>query len=217
MIPSDAMLSASPSPSSTSLTTTTPSLAGKRAAMVMFSFYPDDPRPRRALDALVGEGMKVDLICLAGKGAPGRESFGAIEILRIPLKKQRQGKLGYLYQYGIFILISSVILALRLVSRRYDLVYVHNMPDVLVVSALIPKVFGAKVILDQHDPMPELMMTIFDAKKDSFSVRLMARIEKWSFTATDLVITVNVACKRLFAARSCRAEKIAVVMNSPDG
>ena len=35
------------------------------------------------------------------------------------------------------------------------------MPDVLVFSALVPKAFGAKVILDLHDPMPELMQTIF--------------------------------------------------------
>ena len=31
------------------------------------------------------------------------------------------------------------------------------------------------------------------------------------------VITVNVACKRIFAARSCRPEKIGIVMNAPDG
>jgi glycosyltransferase involved in cell wall biosynthesis len=184
--------------------------------MVMFSFYPDDPRPRRAADALVREGMKVDLICLAGKGAPRRETSSGIEVLRIPLKKQRQGKLGYFYQYGAFILISSAILALRSLSRRYDLVYVHNMPDILVLSALIPKVLGAKVILDQHDPMPELMRTIFGAEKDSRSVRLVTRIEKWSIARADRVITVNLACKRLFAARSCRAEKIGVVMNTPD-
>ena len=31
------------------------------------------------------------------------------------------------------------------------------------------------------------------------------------------MITVNVACKRIFSGRSCRAGKIGVVMNSPDG
>jgi glycosyltransferase involved in cell wall biosynthesis len=198
------------------LSAVTPSLAGKRAAMVMFSFYPDDPRPRRAAEALVREGMKVDLICLAAKGAPRRESLGLIDVVRVPLKKQRQGKLGYLYQYCAFILMSSTILALRSLSRRYDLVYVHNMPDILVLSALIPKMLGAKVILDQHDPMPELMTTIFGAEKASRSVRLMKRIERWSIARTDALITVNRACKRIFAARSCRPEKITVVMNSPD-
>jgi len=38
-----------------------------------------------------------------------------------------------------------------------------------------------------------------------------------SIMCADLVITVNVACKKIFAARSCRSEKIGVVMNSPDG
>jgi hypothetical protein len=28
------------------------------------------------------------------------------------------------------------------------------MPDVLVFGTLIPKLFGAKVVLDLHDPMP---------------------------------------------------------------
>ena len=40
-------------------------LAGKRVAMVTYSPYPNDPRPRRALNALVEEGASVDLICLA--------------------------------------------------------------------------------------------------------------------------------------------------------
>jgi len=105
----------------------------------------------------------------------------------------------------------------RSLRRRYDLVYVHNMPDILVLSSLVPKALGAKVVLDLHDPMPELMVTIFRAARGSKSVELLERLEKWSIAQADLVITVNVACKRIFSSRSCRPEKIAVVMNSPDG
>ena len=47
------------------------------------------------------------------------------------------------------------------------------MPDFLVFCALVPKILGAKVILDQHDPMPELMKTIFGIADSSFSVRVM--------------------------------------------
>jgi glycosyltransferase involved in cell wall biosynthesis len=90
------------------------------------------------------------------------------------------------------------------------------MPDVLVLAALVPKLFGAKVILDLHDPMPELMMTIFNLRRESPAVRLMARLEKWSIAVTDVVLTVNRACEKLFISRSCSASKICVVMNSPD-
>ena len=101
-------------------------------------------------------------------------------------------------------------------KRRYDLVYIHNMPDILVASALVPKMLGAKVILDQHDPMPELMRTIFGLDQSSYGVRFLSWLEKWSIARADLVITVNEACKRIFGSRSCRPEKIGVVMNSPD-
>ena len=192
------------------------SLKGKRVAMVMFSTYPADPRPRRAAETLLKEGMSVDLVCLQDGDAPRRETRGDFDIIRVPLTHQRGGKLSYAYKYSAFILISAAILAVRSLKRRYDLVYIHNMPDILVVSALVPKALGAKVILDQHDPMPELMMTIFNLDKDSLSVRLLTWLEKWSIARADLVITVNTACKRIFGSRSCPPEKIGVVMNSPD-
>src|SRR5262249_46206744 len=94
--------------------------------------------------------------------------------------------------------------------------HVHNMPDILVLSALIPRLLGAKVILDLHDPMPELMTTIFGLDPRSGVVRLLRRVETWCIRWADLVLTVNVACRRLFAARSGQPEKIRVVMNSPD-
>ena len=78
----------------------------------------------------------------------------------MPLKHPRRGKVEYALRYGIFILTSGSVFALRSLRRRYDLVYVHNMPDILVLSALVPKALGAKVVLDLHDPMPELMKTI---------------------------------------------------------
>jgi glycosyltransferase involved in cell wall biosynthesis len=191
-------------------------LRGKRVAMVTFSHYPGDPRPRRAIDALVSQGMQVELICLEDGNNPRREVSGSIDVLRIPLKNRRGGKLAYAYQYSVFILISSLIFAWRTLTKGYDLVYVHNMPDILVVSALAPKLFGAKVILDLHDPMPELMTTIFGLKKESSGVRLISWIEKWSMARADAVLTVNLQCKKIFAARSCSSEKIGVVMNSPD-
>src|SRR5712692_2702898 len=190
--------------------------AGKRVAMVTFSPYPYDPRPRRAVEALVGEGASVDLICLGNEGAPKREILIGVNVLRLPIKHERRGKFAYVYKYSAFILASSVIFALRTLRRRYDLVYVHNMPDILVLSALIPKALGAKVVLDLHDPMPELMMTIFEVPENSKSVQLLKRFEKWSIARASLVVTVNLACKHIFSARSCGPEKIAVVMNAPD-
>ena len=193
------------------------SLLGKTVGMVVFSSYPEDPRPRRAAEALAKEGMRVELICQSNDKLRTRESVNGIGVTRLPIRHYRGGKLSYAYQYFGFTLLAGWILAWRTLRRRYDLVHVHNMPDVLVFSAVVPKMFGAKVILDQHDPMPELMKTIFNFGDDSLAVRIIRRLEKWSIGFADRVVTVNAACKRIFAARSCSENKVAVVMNSPDG
>jgi glycosyltransferase involved in cell wall biosynthesis len=194
-----------------------PSFAGKRAAVVLYSYYPSDPRPRRAAEALVKQGMTVDLICLKETDdEPKEETFNGVNVYRVPMRRRRGSKFGYMFQYVAFIATSFSILTLRSLTRRYSLVHVHNMPDVLVFSALVPKLRGAKVILDLHDPMPELMVSIFNLRAESFSVRLLKRLEKWSVRFADSVLTVNATCKKIFERRSGLGEKITVVMNSPD-
>lgn len=184
--------------------------------MVTFSPYPGDPRPRRAIQALVDEGMAVDLLCLADEKSVAREEAGLLRVRRIPIEHKRGGAIAYAYTYSAFILICGTILAFRSIRKPYDLTYIHNMPDVLVLSALVPKVLGSKVIIDLHDPMPELMRTIYRLEEASAGVRFIKWLERMSLSLTDAVVTVNQACKDLFSTRSCRADKIGVVMNSPD-
>ena len=94
--------------------------------------------------------------------------------------------------------------------------HVHNMPDVLVFSALVPRLRGAKVLLDLHDPMPELMQSIYGLAADSRAVRLLERLERLSIRFAHAVLTVNQACVKLFTNRRSPAAKINVIMNSPD-
>jgi len=192
-------------------------LRGRRAAVLLFSHYPADPRPRRAAEAMAAQGINVDVICLQnGNRDPAHETCGIINVTRVPLKRQRASKFGYVGQYAAFILVSFFYLGWRSLRRRYDLVHVHNMPDALVFSAIVPKLLGAKIILDLHDPMPELMQTIFKLPEESFSVVMLKQLEKWSIRFAHLVLTVNLACKEIFSFRSCKSHKIKVVLNSPD-
>jgi len=191
-------------------------LVGKRMAVVSFSAFPGDPRPRRAAEAFAEAGVSVDVICLKEAGASRKDTFKGIRIDRIGIEKSRHSKLGYVFQYCLFILIAFAMLTMRFPTRRYHVVHIHNMPDVLVFAALVPKLFGARVLLDLHDPMPELMMTIFNVRSESWTVRIMVLCEKWSIAFADAVLTVNRTCEKLFVSRSCHSDKIFVVMNAPD-
>ena len=66
--------------------------------MIVFSSYPADPRPRRAAEALLKEGMSIDLLCEAEGELLRRERIGRLEIIRIPVKRSRDGVISYAYQ-----------------------------------------------------------------------------------------------------------------------
>lgn len=190
--------------------------AGKKAAVILFSDYPDDPRPRREAEALVEAGMEVDLICQKDPGQVTYEAIGGVNVRRVPIRRYRAGKFVYLFQYSQFIAWTGLALLFRSFSKKYDLVHVHNMPDILAFSALAPKLRGAKLILDLHDPMPELMMSIFGVREDHGLVRFLKFLEKWSIRFADQVLTVNSQCRQIFCKRSCKPEKVRVILNTPD-
>jgi len=190
---------------------------GKRAAILLFSDYPDDPRPYRSTAAMVDAGMEVDLYCVdeAGTKEPF-EKIGNLSIYRIATKRDRSSKFAYLWQYSRFILSAFLFLARRSLRIRYDFVHVHTMPDMLVFSALIPKLRGARIILDLHDPMPELMMSIYDLSGNHLVVKLLRFLERRSIRFANVIVTPNITFRNLFISRGCPPEKIKILMNSPE-
>ena len=191
--------------------------SGGTAAVVLYSYYATDPRPRREAEALARAGMDVDVICLRQNSSMGwHQVINGIHVYHVPLKRRRSGKLVYMLQYAWFLTCSFMFLTMHSFKKRYKLVHVHNMPDFLVFSALVPQCFGARVILDLHDPMPELFRSIYNLPEEHFIVRWLKRMERRSIAQAHQVVTPNLAFKNLFASRSCRPEKIVTIMNSPE-
>ena len=193
------------------------SLTGKRAAVILYSTYPSDPRPNRAAEAMIEAGLNVDLLCLSESELDAREeTIGGVHVRRISMRRQRGSKVSYLLQDGRFFFAAFWFLTSRGLRKKYDFVHVHNMPDFLIFSALLPKLRGARLILDLHDPMPELMVTIYDLKPGQWLVRMLLFLERRCIRFSHTVLTPNIAFKTLFVSRSgCRDEKIQIVMNSP--
>jgi glycosyltransferase involved in cell wall biosynthesis len=194
-----------------------PALPEANTAVVLYSYYASDPRPRREAEALCAAGAAVDVICLRKDSSePAYENIRGVNVHRIPLKRRRAGKLTYIFQYAWFLAASFCLLALWSFKKRYRLVHIHNMPDFLVFSRLVPRLRGAKIILDLHDPMPELFRSIYHLQADHFVVRWLQKMERKSISFADLVLTPNVAFRELFKSRSCPPTKIRTVMNSPE-
>ena len=188
----------------------------KRIAMVVLSSYPIDVRVRREAEALHEAGASVDILCITQRSELTKEIVNGINVFRLNLKRHRSGKFRYLLEYAIFFFWSFLKLTYLNLKNRYDIVHVHNMPDFLVFTAIIPKLFGTKIVLDLHDPMPELFSSMINVKETHSIVKVLKFIEKICIKFSNLVLTPNIAFKKLFIARGCPENKIQIIMNSPD-
>lgn len=186
----------------------------ERVAMVAFTHYLDDQRVRRQAEALTEAGMSVDVFCLRGKGEEKKSRVNNVLVYRLPLDRKRSGKVNYIWEYAFFIVLASVTLVVHHLRKSYQVIHVHNMPDILVISALVPRLTGAKVILDLHDPMPEIYITKFAVSESYPVIRLIKFMEKCCIRFADIVLTPNIAFRDLFVLRGCPPWKIHIVMNT---
>jgi glycosyltransferase involved in cell wall biosynthesis len=192
-------------------------MTGLKLCMVVHQDYYRDGRVRRYAESLADAGARVDVLALRPPQPPADSATHAgINVVSIPLGRGYSGRGSYLVEYGVALILFSIWLLGLYLRRRHHIIHVHNMPDFLIFSALIPRLLGARLILDIHDPMPEFYQSKYESKASSSMVRLMRIQEKLSTQLAHAVITANVNFKENLIRRGVPAEKISVVNNIAD-
>jgi glycosyltransferase involved in cell wall biosynthesis len=185
--------------------------------MVAYTFYDADNRVRRYAEALAKRGDQVDAIAIARAGQPAFEVLHGVRVFRIQRRTiDEKGPVSYLLKLLLFFVRSAWILSVKHLRRPYDLIHVHSIPDFEVFATLIPKLLGARVILDLHDIVPEFYASKFKIGNRSFVFRLLVLMEKASCAFADQVIIANHLWEKTIVARSVRANKCITIINYPD-
>jgi len=187
----------------------------KKVLMVVYSYFPQDVRPRREAEALINARYTVDIICLRLTDQTKFENIYGVNTYRVNLSKSRSSRRKYVFLYTSFFIRSFFLLSGLYLKNRYAVIHVHNMPDFLVFLSVIPKLFGSKVILDLHDPTPEMLITKFAEDRDSWLTKILKWQEKVSVRFAHKIITTNKSFLDKVISRGCPPEKINIVMNSP--
>jgi len=189
----------------------------KRIAIITHSEYPIEPRCRRQAEALAERGDWVDVFCLRRPGQPAREIIDGVHVHRLPVRRhQGRGLIVYLLEYAKSFLLFSLALVRSHLQHRYDLIQVHNPPDLLVFCTLPFKCLGTPVILDQRELEPELFVTRFGHDFNSLSVRFLIALQQLSTRYADAVLTVLHPQKDDLVARGTPADKVHVILNCAD-
>jgi glycosyltransferase involved in cell wall biosynthesis len=186
-----------------------------RIAMIAYTVYTVDPRVRRAAEALAEAGHQVDVFAVS-PGGPlvSGDDNRLIRIRLLRMQTKQTGLARHAFEYGIFFSWAAVLVSCLHAKRRYNVVYVHNLPNFLVFAGLVPKIGGAKIVLDVHDPAAELLAAIRGRDLPPWVQRLATAEERVSMSFSDTLITVNESMRHRLATISPRPAT--VVMNLPD-
>ncbi len=189
----------------------------KRICMMAYSFYDNDNRIIRYAEALAGRGNTVDSICLQAEGKPRHSHVNGVNVIRIQ-RRQRDEKSPFAYLTRIlrFWINSSLVVTWNHLKHPYDLIHIHSVPDFEVFAAWLPKLLGAKVVLDIHDLVPEFYLSKFHTSHKSLTYRLLLWLERTSAHFADHVIAANDIWFETLTHRAVAKDKCSVFVNYLD-
>jgi glycosyltransferase involved in cell wall biosynthesis len=185
--------------------------------MLAYSFYESDMRILRYAKTLAERGDEVDVIALRREAAPAFEVLDGVNVYRIQTRQRNERHwFDYMIRVARFMFVAAFVLSRKHLSKSYDIIHVHSVPDFLVFAALLAKASGAKIILDIHDILPEFFASKFGASKQSLKFKLLLLAEYLSVRFSNHVIIANDLWYERLVKRSAKADRCTTIVNYPD-
>ncbi|MEM5773446.1 MAG: glycosyltransferase family 4 protein [Anaerolineaceae bacterium] len=188
----------------------------KRFCMVGVTNYFGDARVRGYAEWLVKAGHAVDMISIHSYRSNKMVEQNGVRVYMVSAPQQKRNRVSYLFDYALSFLRLCFVLNRLYIKNRYDIIHVHNMPDFIVFAAILPKLFGSRIILDIHDPMPEAYLSKFPQKEKGFLYRIIKLEEYLSCQFAHAVITANPHFTHNLIQRGIPAARMTTLLNFPD-
>jgi glycosyltransferase involved in cell wall biosynthesis len=194
----------------------TPGRRRRPVAMLVHSYYEEDPRVRRQAESLVQAGREVDVVSLQRPGDPRQGSLEGVAITRLDVQRHQGSPIAtYLAEYTSFLVRATFALARAHRRRRYGLVQVHAPPDFLVFAALPLRLAGVPVLLDFHEATPEFFRSRWPAASNPLTIGGLTVVERLAASVANRVLSVTEARHDRLVALGIPARKLAVIRNGP--
>jgi glycosyltransferase involved in cell wall biosynthesis len=188
-----------------------------KVLVIAYTFYEYDNRVRRYAESLAKDGHQVDVIALRKSNISKFVRMRDVNVYRIQRRVVNEKlKFSFIFKMAWFFIKSSMYTILLHMKNKYQLVHVHSPPDLEVFAAWLPKLMGAKLILDIHDIVPEFYMSKFKANNEAILFKILLFFEKISIAFADHVIIANHIWYEKLIERSVNSENCTPILNYPD-
>ena len=188
----------------------------KIICMIAQASYPGDPRIRRQAEALDKAGFEVDVLCRPSGSQKKVEKFGKVTAYRLVNAPRQDSIVKWIYYSSLFFVMAFIKIQFLYVKRKYNVIQIHNMPDHLIFSAIVQKIFKVPLVIDIHDLTVEMFQEKWQGKKRPIIIGLAKFLEKISLTISNKVITVTTTCKERLVSRGISPDKITLILNTPN-
>ncbi len=185
--------------------------------MIAYSQYTRDSRVRREAEALADAGYNVDFITLREQRYKTNQRINRVNIFRLPLYQYRGSNLlSYLLSYFLFFTLTFFKLSYLQFQKIYKIIHVNNMPNFLVFAAIIPKLCGAKIILDNHDIQYILFNEKLSHSKFKCFLPFVLLEQYLTIAFSDKLFCADELQKRQLAKYNAKYNTVGVILNIPD-
>ncbi len=186
----------------------------KRIAMIGYTRLRYDSRVIRQALAAAEAGFAVDFYTLKEPSPKPPEGINVINSNFFQYKGSN--KIAFICNYLRFFMFVTIQISKNHINNKYAVIHVNNMPNFLVFSCLLPKVMGAKIILDIHDLVPEVYAEKFNLSMDHILIKLLFIEERLSAWFSNVIISTNRLHNKRFKENKINKENIPIILNASD-
>ncbi len=115
-----------------------------------------DARTRLMAEALAAAGGHVDVLSFRDTDEKPSEIIAGVRYIRLPVRRAGGNVYRRLFEEASFSLFAFFFASVLACRRRYALFHSRGTPDLLVFCGILPRLLGARVVIDLPEPAPEL-------------------------------------------------------------
>jgi glycosyltransferase involved in cell wall biosynthesis len=133
----------------------------QKILLISISSIFHDGRINTYIQKLHELGFKVFVLSLRQeRNEPRVEKDGFINY-KIARRYMGSSKLGYVWFYSKFFIASFFLSTYLFLKHKINIIHYNNSPNFIIFSCIIPRLLGCKIILDNHDLVPETVLSKF--------------------------------------------------------
>lgn len=173
-----------------------------------------DTRLRKQVDDLLDAGYEVSVVTARhDDNAPYRRRDG-LRVLEYPAPPDGSGVLGFAREYAVSLGWAAARLLVLRARTRVDVLQLCQPPDVYWPLAWLMRWTGARVVIDQRDLMPELLVSR-GGRETGPLMWVLGRLERESQRVAHATVTVNDHLRDRLIGAGCDPAAISVARNGP--